>query len=470
MAGPYTVRLPDGTEYGPVDLATLVAWRGEGRLVEGTLIWPDGSPEWLPVGAVLPEETVALGATPGKSRPPDKAAPRPSPSPGATTPAPTPAAASAATATPRPARRAAVRPAPSRAPKSEPESSKLPRALLLVAAGLLLVAVLLAALFAALSPWIAKRRALAEIQAQALPDRRFVDHVLGVTLEVPQGWLILRPDTRLVPPSDAKLVLVQPSIPAFATLRMEPRPRLVAAEEAYLNGLIQSWSVYRPKLKVLERGTERLAKGQAHLLRASWEDGGEPTLGSTLAFHDGWNYFSLQAWAPAADAEALGFEVQGLARPISPTGELVVPVDEATRQVELEAPELSRNAVRLLVQARMSVGAPTEDLPETSVRVVTRGLNALSIPETEEVGLIYAQVWGPLPEAERKHLGRYLTEVKAGRPVSPEESQPLRQLVKAGVLSLPDGAQVRLRALNEKAIVAGPGGPGPVPAPGSRDS
>ena len=134
-------------------------------------------------------------------------------------------------------------------------------------------------------------------------------------------------------------------------------------------------------------------------------------------------------------------------------------VEEATRQVELEAPELSRNAVRLLVQARMSVGAPTEDLPETSLRVVTRGLNALSIAETEEVGLIYAQVWGPLPEAERKRLGRYLAEVKAGRPVAAEEGQPLRQLVKAGILSLPEEARARLQALNEKAIVAGLGGP-----------
>lgn len=461
MAAPYTVRLPDGTEYGPVDLATLVAWRREGRLVEGTLVWPDGSPEWLPVATVLPEETMVLGAIPAKSRPTGETAPRPS-SPQAVTAQPAtaqPATPQSAATVPRPSRRSGARPAPLRSPKSEPASSKLPRALLLVAAGLLLVAVLLGVLFAALSPWIAKRRALAEIQAQALSDRRFADHVLGVTLEVPQGWLILRTDTRLVPPSDAKLVLVQPSIPAFATLRMEPRPRLVAAEDVYLDGLVETWSVYRPKLKVLERGTERLAKGQARLLRASWEEGGEPTLGSTLAFHDGWNYFSLQGWAPAAGAEAFASEFQALARAISPTGDLEARVEEATRQVELEAPELSRNAVRLLVQARMSVGAPTEDLPETSVRVVTRGLNALSVAETEEVGLIYAQVWGPLPDAERKRLGRYLAEVKAGRPVPVEEGQPLRQLVKAGILSLPEGAQVRLRALNEKAIVAGLGGP-----------
>jgi hypothetical protein len=460
MTGYYTVRLPDGTEYGPVDVETLVAWRREGRLVEGTLVWPDGSPEWLPVAAVLPEETMALHLTPAAPRPPGDTGPPPSAPHAATArpataqPAPGPGTLPYAAGAPRPARRAGARPASPRSARGS-ASPKVPRALLLVAAGLLLVAVLLGALFAALSPWIARRRALADIQAQATPDRRFADNILGVTLDVPQGWLILRPDNRLVPPSDAKLVLVEPTIPAFATLRMEPRPRLIAAEDVYLDGLVESWSVYRPKLKVIERGTERLAKGQGRLLRATWEEGGEPTVGSTVAFHDGWNYFSLQGWAPAVGADAFAAAFQALAHGLSPTGDLEARVEEAMRQVEVEAPELSRNAVRLLVQARMSVGAPTEDLPETSLRVVTRGLNALSVAETEEVGLLYSQVWGPLPEAERKRLGRYLAEVKAGRPVAVEESQPLRQLVKAGVLSLPEGAQVRLRALNEKAIVAG---------------
>jgi hypothetical protein len=107
----------------------------------------------------------------------------------------------------------------------------------------------------------------------------------------------------------------------------------------------------------------------------------------------------------------------------------------------------------------MSTGSPTEDLAETSLRLVNRGLNSLSIPETEEVGQIYEQVWGPLPEAERRRLARYLDDVKAGRPVAPEEGQPLRQLVKAGILSLPEETQARLQALNEKAIVAGLGRP-----------
>src|SRR5260221_4314246 len=119
MTGPFTVRLPDGTEYGPVDLATLTSWRREGRLVEGTLIWPDGSPEWLPVAKVLPDETIVQGAAPAKGRPAGATTPRPS-TPKAQ-PGPTPGTQSAATA-PRPSRRARARPGPRTAAKSEAPS------------------------------------------------------------------------------------------------------------------------------------------------------------------------------------------------------------------------------------------------------------------------------------------------------------------------------------------------------------
>jgi len=107
----------------------------------------------------------------------------------------------------------------------------------------------------------------------------------------------------------------------------------------------------------------------------------------------------------------------------------------------------------------MSTEQPTDALPETSVRVVNRGLLALSTAESAEMGKIYAQVWGPLPEAERNHLARYLEQVRAGRAIAPEEAQPLRQLIKAGILSLPEDVRARLQALNEKAIGAGLGRP-----------
>ena len=467
----YIVRLPDGVEYGPADLPTLAGWHKEGRLPAGSQVQAEGSDDWLPVAEVLRNPTTTRPlAAPASGRPtgiiPKPAAKpaaakfpaSPAPRPSAVKPGPDAGEPSAAPDLSGPDEPARPRAARSARPGSSPVP-KIPRAVLLVAAGVLLVVVLLGTLLAALAPWIAQRRARLEVQGEALPDRRFADPSLGVIVEAPQGWLILRPETRLVAPSDAKLILAQPTVGAFAALRVESQPRLVAGEDASLDALVESWRLYRPKLQVLERGEQRLAKGQGHVVHASWDEAGEPMRGAAVVFHDGWNYFTLQAWAPAATASAFVSEFQALARGIAPPGALESRVDEAVRQVAVEAPELSRTAVRLLVQVRMSAGQPIDDLPETSVRVVNRGLLALSTAESAEMGKIYAQVWGPLPEAERNRLARYLEQVRAGRAIAPEEAKPLRQLVKAGILSLPEDVQARLQALNEKAIGAGLGRP-----------
>ncbi len=172
-------------------------------------------------------------------------------------------------------------------------------------------------------------------------------------------------------------------------------------------------------------------------------------------FYDAWNYYILEASSPTAVGDAFTSGLEALARGILPSGKLESAVAEATMRVGLESPELSRAAVRLLVQDRMNRGQPTDDLPATSLQLVSRGLPALASTERDELGQFYGQVWGPLPEADRRRLGRYLEDVKAGRLVAAEDAQPLRQLIKEGVLALPEESRARMQSLNEKAVRAG---------------
>src|SRR5262249_13925400 len=78
-----------------------------------------------------------------------------------------------------------------------------------------------------------------------------------------------------------------------------------------------------------------------------------------------------------------------------------------------------------------------------------------------ELGEIYAQVYGPIPEDERVRLARYVQQVRQGVPVSGDEAQAARQLLRQGIDSLPEEARARLQALNDKAFRAGLGPPCP---------
>ena len=91
MAASYTVKLPDGNEYGPVDLATLRSWHEEGRISADTWVWPEGSPEWLTLMDVLagaggdespgPEQPIRLKQEPKEHRPASRTSTRHSSTP-----------------------------------------------------------------------------------------------------------------------------------------------------------------------------------------------------------------------------------------------------------------------------------------------------------------------------------------------------------------------------------------------------
>jgi uncharacterized protein YicC (UPF0701 family) len=141
-----------------------------------------------------------------------------------------------------------------------------------------------------------------------------------------------------------------------------------------------------------------------------------------------------------------------LTRAVAPSGVLAARVEEAAERLAVEVPELSPEALRLLIGMRMSEGESLEGVPVDALRRVSRGLEALSPAEAAEMGVIYGQVWAPLSEAERRHLARVLERVKAEQPVAAADVRALREVVKAGVVALPPEQRARLQELSGRAL------------------
>ncbi len=464
----YTLHLPDGTEYGPVDLPTLQAWQQQGRIPKEALIWKEGTPDWVSAEALLGEPEGA--STPAPAAPaPAKAAPAAA-RPAATAPArarPTPAAAAsppaaagpapAASSPPSPERR--TRPRPAARPAEAAPPSALPRALLLSVVGLVVVGAIVAGAVAFMLPVLQKRRAMAEIQRYALPERTVSDPQTGLTIELAQGWVALRPDNPLVTDANARVKLAQPSLGAVAGLTSESLPRFTGPLDAYADRVLAQKRLLQPSIKETGRSDLRFAKGQARLVRTTSGDGPQTESGALAVFQDGWIYFTLQASSPAAVGDKFLPELEALARGVRVPSERGDRVQQALDRTVREVPELSRGAVEELVRERLSRGEGTDDLSAAALRVVSQGLYTLRSAETQELGEIYAQVYGPIPEEERVRLARYVQQVRAGIPVAGDEAQAARQLLRQGIDSLPEEARARLQALNDKAFRAGLGPP-----------
>jgi hypothetical protein len=222
--------------------------------------------------------------------------------------------------------------------------------------------------------------------------------------------------------------------------------------DAHLDELLQERLPRVPSQKEGERSDVQLGRGRGRLVRTTWEDGLVPMQGALVAWADGYDLFSLDVWGPAVSNEAFGAGVDALCRGIVPKGTVAAQIDEGVERVAVEVPELSRDALRLLVAERMSQGRGLEDVPSAALRMVSRGLDALGAAEAAEMRTIYQQVWAPVPEAQRVRLAYLMNEIKAGRPVGAEDVLSLRTAVQAGVLALPPEQRARLQELSGRAV------------------
>lgn len=419
MAESYTVRLPDGNEYGPVAEAEVRAWFGEGRIGPDSWILKAGGAEWLPLDQAF-----------------DLAAWQAGPPPHAPVHAHPPA---------HPAGRvAASRPAPGRS----------------VAAFVIVGAVLV---LAAGTVWFARhwaelfpdKGAQLAIQQWASADRTFRDDALGLTVAVPDGWVVLRSGNPFVVRPRARLALAHPGVEAFAALEVDPAPIGVSSLDDYAEWVARAQRETTVGFQETGRTESPGPPASRRRLTGGWETDGRRLSGITSVTHDAWNYVALSGWWPESQAAAAEKQFEALERGLSLTGALTAKVDEAAGRVAEATPHLSKGAAALLVGSRMRRGLAPEGAARMSFRVASQGLSALTPEETIELTQIYTLVYKPIPEKDRVRLASYLERVKAGERTSAEDDQQMLDLMNAGVGSLPEETRARLQQLYEKAIPAG---------------
>jgi hypothetical protein len=305
---------------------------------------------------------------------------------------------------------------------------------------------------AVLRPALARRSAVAAVERYALADRRVGDRDMGFVVDLPPGWVALREDNPFVITRGARLRVAHPVLGAFGAVRAEAQPELMGDLDRHLDVVVQGLLPRQPSLVEEGRSDIQLGRGRGRLARVTWQEGGETVQGAIAAWLDGYECYWLEAWAPASVGEDFLAAFEELMRAVAPSGALAARVQEAAERLAVEVPELSPEALRLLIGMRLSEGESLEGVPVDALRRVSRGLEALSASEAAEMGQIYGQIWAPLSEPERRRLARVLERVKAERPAPAADVRALREVVKAGVVALPPEQRARLQELSGRAL------------------
>jgi hypothetical protein len=285
------------------------------------------------------------------------------------------------------------------------------------------------------------------VRAATTSERRYADDTLGLKMELPRRWSILRKDHGFFTPiASARLSLAAPSTGAFGFLAVETPARGYASLDAFLDRVLEERRRAEPSLNPLRRED---APGGARRLMATRRSGDTTYEEVATVWKDGWVYYALVVWGPAEHAAGAA---EDLRQGITMQGQMAARLRQAIDAVTAEVPLLTPAAAEMLMgQSQAQTLEPVEAFRRTYL-LAGRGLAALSPAEQREMGALSTELYARVPSRERAQLGPYLDRVRGGRETEPALDQQMSKVVKTAVLKLPAARRQRLQALFEKAI------------------
>jgi uncharacterized protein DUF4339 len=295
----------------------------------------------------------------------------------------------------------------------------------------------------------------AQVRQWVSPDRHYSDATLGLTLDIPDGWVALKPGNPLVAsaPAETRLTLAQPRQGGFGYLVSEPAPRGVSTADQYLDRIVARRRADRPELKPGLRGNALVGPLAGRRHDSSWIADGVVQREVAIAGLDGWVGFALVVWMPdSASSRTDGLEA--ITGGLAARGLLAARLREAVDAVVSEVPHLTAPAAeQLMAQSEARVLEPDQAF-RRSLAALARALPTLSPAETRELSALTTSTYAGVPWADRSRLAGYVERVRNTQVTRPEEDGQMAALMKAAEERLSRAQLLRLQAYYDKAVRA----------------
>lgn len=300
-----------------------------------------------------------------------------------------------------------------------------------------------------------------EIARWTAPERLFEDREMGLKVQTPSDWVILKKDNELLTaPDGAVLLLAHSTGAAFAILMVEEIPTGIGSVNEYIEALVALRRRNEPTIREEGRSETLVGSVSATRVSTSWSSKGFPLRGSTLVWRDEARFFSLTAWSTASRA-AEGLKqlatIEEAVTFLPRVGAAVTPAGADTRIDPLlaDVPHLSRSSLALLIKKTGGQPLTAAEAFREGHRWGTKGLTYLKPEELQEMGKLTQVVYGSLSERDRTRLGAYLEQVRAGAVTQRADDEAMSLLMKRAVGALPPDSRTRLQGLLEQAILMG---------------
>lgn len=291
-----------------------------------------------------------------------------------------------------------------------------------------------------------------QIREAVTSTGHFSDPTLGVNLDLPQGWLVLKADSGVITaPTDARVTFAHPRQQAFGYLLTASAPEGIATLDAWLDRVMAERRKAHPGLK--EEGRTEVAVGRLTGRRATAAFGAGTAAHRETAtgWRDGWVYYALVAWAPES---AGATDLEALTTGVATTGALAQNLQQAVQKVTLEVPALTPAAAELLMARSEAKVLEPDQAFRRSFDALANALPTWKGGEAQEMGSLLAACYRTLTGRDRTRLAAYVEKVHKHQHTTPQEDREILQLMKTAVLRLTAPQRARLQALYQKAVEA----------------
>lgn len=298
----------------------------------------------------------------------------------------------------------------------------------------------------------AETTARRQVREWTAPERRFSDDSLGLTLDVPRGWVVLKSGNPLVTaPPEARVSLAHPRSHGLGFLAAESSPPAIASVDQYLDRVWAARQREHPGLKQTGRAELEVGRQPAKQLLGSFDADGARFQEAVTVWRDGWVYFSMVSWLPEGTPRAER-ELLALVQGVSTQGAFAVRLQTALVNVTMEVPQLTPAAAELLMgQSEAKVLEP-EQAFRRSIDALSKALPMLSKKDTQDLGQITTAIYAALVPKDRAMLAAYLAGVREQKPTTAAQDKEASRLMKAAVLRLSPPRRTRLQELYDQAI------------------
>jgi len=294
------------------------------------------------------------------------------------------------------------------------------------------------------------RRRIAEWRAA---DAAYARDDVGVRLQAPAGWVVLRQGSPFVPPDTSELVaLVHGPTEARAVITVDPDLHPGETLDAALDRLVERWQRREPELEAGPHGDVQLGSIPGRSVDVEWASEDKAWAGQAIAWQDASRTLFLAAWYDAdAQADALPAlaSLQAalqLSRPL--TARIATSVGSAGREI----PQLTPRALELLVARRPEADSPglfREGIVATSI-----GFGGLDRATARDMGAINGALYAHMSSADSAFMEDYVRRVRQAEATTPAEDARAMRAMAAAVRQLPEASRAQLRAILEGAIVS----------------